>query len=258
MSDAAVLVARAGAIGALTLNRPEKRNALDSAVVDSLARGLDELASDETVRVITLRGAGNDFCAGADLAQLERIAAGADAMENLRDAQSLGAVFVQMRTTPKPIIALVRGHAVAGGAGLAAACDIVLASDDSVFAYPEVRLGFVPAMVMAMLRRSVGEKVAFELVVNSEPVFAPDALQHGLVNKVYPAVDFEHEAEQYVTGIAKHSASAVALTKRLLYGMDGMSFDEAIARGAEINALARTTDDCRAGVRKFLEKKRKE
>ena len=256
MSTDAVLIARNGAVGALTLNRPDKRNALDAAMVEGLTRGLDELANDDTVRVITLRGAGNDFCAGADLAQLERIAAGADAMENLRDAQSLGQVFIQMRNLPKPIIALVRGNAVAGGAGLAAACDIVLASDDAVFAYPEVRLGFVPAMVMAMLRRSVGEKIAFEMAVRSEPVFAPQALQSGLINQVYFATDFEREAERYVADIAKRSASAVALTKRLLYGMDTMSFEDAIARGAEINALARSTDDCRTGVRKFLDRKK--
>ena len=256
MSADAVLIARNGAVGTLTLNRPDKRNALDSATVAGLTRGLDELGSDDTVRVITLTGAGNDFCAGADLAQLERIAAGADAMENLRDAQSLGAVFIQMRNTPKPIIALVRGNAIAGGAGLAAACDIVLAGDDAIFGYPEVHLGFVPAMVMAMLRRSVGEKIAFDLVARGGRITAGEALQFGLINRVFDAARFDTDAKQYVDDLSKRSASAVALTKRLLYGMDTMSFEDAIARGAEVNALARSTEDCRTGVRKFLDKKK--
>jgi methylglutaconyl-CoA hydratase len=256
MKAAALLVARAGAIGTITLNRPDKRNALDSATVAGLQHGLDELGADDAIRVITVTGAGNDFCAGADLAQLERIAAGADAMENLRDAQSLGAVFIAMRNTPKPIIALVRGNAIAGGTGLAAACDIVLASDDASFGYPEVHLGFVPAMVMAMLRRSVGEKIAFDLVARGGRISAAEALQYGLITRVYSAQQFDSEAQQYVDDLSKRSPSAIALTKRLFYGMDTMSFEDAIMRGAEVNALARSTDDCRAGVRKFLDKKR--
>ena len=256
MSAAPVVVSRDGAVGALTLNRAEKRNALDAATVEGLKAGVAELSLDDAVRVITLTGAGQDFCAGADLAQLERIAAGADPLENVRDAQALGELFIRMRHAPKPIIALVRGNALAGGAGLAAACDLVLAADDAVFGYPEVHLGFVPAMVMAMLRRAVGEKCAFELVARGNRISAIEAQRLGLVNRVYPPADFDTESRAYVCDLATRSASALTLSKRLLYGMDGMSFDQAIARGAEINALARSTPDCRDGVRAFLEKKK--
>jgi methylglutaconyl-CoA hydratase len=257
MTDAPVLVATDGAVATITLNRPAKRNALNAAVTAGVRAAVAELSGEAEVRVIVLTGAGSDFCAGADLEQLEQLAAGAGAMENLRDAQSLGELFVQMRHAPKPIVAAVRGNAIAGGAGLAGACDIVLAADDAVFGYPEVHLGFVPAMVMALLRRSVGEKHAFELVARGERLAAHDAQSIGLLNHVYARAEFEHAVGAYVRELAQRSASALALTKRLLYGMDGMSFEAAIARGAEINALARNTDDCRDGVRRFLDRQQR-
>jgi methylglutaconyl-CoA hydratase len=257
MSEARVLVTYDGAVATLTLNRADKRNALDSAMVDGLAFALAELEHESAVRVIMITGAGKDFCAGADLAALERIAAGADALDNLGDAGRLGQLFIRMRNLPKPIVAAVRGNAIAGGAGLAGACDLVLAADDAVFGYPEVHLGFVPAMVMALLRRAVGEKVAFELVARGDRITAADAHRVGLVNRVFDASTFDDDVREYTTSLAQRSASAISLTKRLLYGMDGLSFEAAIGRGAEVNALARTTEDCRAGVRRFLEKERR-
>jgi methylglutaconyl-CoA hydratase len=254
MAEAPVVVTQDGAVATVMLNRPEKRNALDTPTVVGVKAAMAELGSDPAVRVIVLTGAGPDFCAGADLEQLERIAAGADAVANLRDAQALGDLFSQMRRLPKPVVGAIRGRALAGGAGLAAACDMVLAADDAALGYPEVHLGFVPAMVMALLRRTVGEKLAFELVARGDPVTAPDALRMGLINRVLPAADFDAEVRSWVHELATRSASALALTKRLLYGMDGLSFEEAIARGAEINALARNTEDCRVGVRRFLDR----
>jgi methylglutaconyl-CoA hydratase len=256
MSAAPVVVTRDGAVATVTLNRPEKRNALDSATIEGLRAAFAELDREHDVRVIVLTGAGRDFCAGADLAQLQRIADGAGAMENLRDAELLGALLIRMRRTSKPIIAAVRGNAIAGGAGLAGACDIVIASKDAHFGYPEVHLGFVPAMVMALLRRAVGEKVAFELVARGDRVTAEEAQRVGLVTRVVDAGSFEADVVAYAVELAQRSPSAIALTKRLLYGMDGMPFEEAVARGVEVNALARSTEDCRSGVAKFLEKQR--
>lgn len=253
---APVVVTCAGAVGSITLNRPEKRNALDSATIDGLRIALAELERESDVRVIVLRGAGPDFCAGADLAQLERIAAGADTMDNLADAQQLGDLLIRMRRATRPIIAAVHGNAIAGGAGLATACDIVLARDDATFGYPEVQLGFVPAMVMALLRRAVGEKIAFELAVRGHRFDAAEAHRLGIVNRVFAATTFDDDVHAYVADIARRSATAIALTKRLLYGLDGVSFEDAIARGAEVNAIARSTADCRDGVRRFLERKR--
>lgn len=242
-------------IATLTLNRPEKRNALNGELVDALHDALGELAADPEVRVIALRGAGSDFCAGADLAELEKIA-GMGADESLADAQRLGDLFVAFRTFDRPIVALVHGKALAGGAGLATACDLVLARGDAVFGYPEVHLGFVPAMVMAILRRKVGESRAFELAVRGGRIDAPAAERIGLVNRVFGEDEYESSVTEYLSALAATPPSAVTLTKRLLYGLDGMGFEEGIARGAEVNAVARLTPACREGVRRFLEGKR--
>lgn len=244
-------------LGMITLNRPDKRNALDDRTIAELREALQLAESDDAVRVILLRGAGPDFCAGADLAQLEGMAAGGAPLENLDDAMALGRLFLDMRRLGKPIVAAVHGHAFAGGAGLATACDLVVASDDAVFGYPEVHLGFVPAMVMALLRRALGEKMAFELVARGDRMGAAEARRIGLVNQVFAAQTFEEDALEYARELAGRSASALRLIKRLLYGMDGLSFDEAIARGAEVNVLARLTPDAREGVRRFLEQRRK-
>ncbi len=244
-----------GGVALLTLNRPDKRNALDDRTVAELAEAFDRADREPDVRVVLLRGAGQDFCAGADLAQLERIAAGTGPLENLDDAAALGELLIRMRRLSKPIVAAVHGHAFAGGAGLATACDIVLASDNARFGYPEVHLGFVPAMVMALLRRACGEKIAFELVARGDRIDAAEAHRLGLVNRIIPAATFDADAVEYARELAERSPSALRLIKRLFYGMDGASFEESIARGAEVNVLARMTEDTREGVRRFLERK---
>ena len=256
MAEAPLRSGRDGGVLTLTLNRPEKRNALNGTLVRAVRSALEQAATDDDVRVVLLRGAGSDFCAGADLAALERIAESSDPGENLRDAEEIGGLLVEMRRHPKPIIGAVHGHALAGGAGLATACDIVLAREDAVFGYPEVHLGFVPAMVMALLRRSVGEKVAMELVVRGGRIGAEEAASLGLVNRVLPEGEWDEGVAAYAADVAGRSTSAVSLIKRLLYGMDGLSFEEAIARGAEVNVLARMTPDTRTGLRRFLEKER--
>lgn len=243
-------------VGIVGLNRPRKRNALDAAMIHELGGAFTAAEGSDRVRVILLRGEGPDFCAGADLSEMEKIAATADPLENLRDAGELGALLVRMRRLRKPIVAAVHGHALAGGAGLATACDLVLASDDATFGYPEVRLGFVPAMVMALLRRSLGEKRAFELIATGEPISADRAVALGLANRVFAADGFHDAALEFAVELARRPATGLELGKRLLYGMDGVSFDESIQRGAEINALARLSDETRAGLRRFLEKQK--
>jgi len=240
-----------GGVATILLDRPEKRNALNGATVAGVTEGLVQAAADPEVRVVVLRGAGKDFSSGADLVELERIA-GLGPEANLADAASLGELFLALREHPKPVVAAVHGRALAGGAGLATACDLVLAREDATFGYPEVHLGFVAAMVMAILRRKVGEGRAFELVALGERISAGEAERLGLVNRVVPVEGWEGAVEEYARGLASRPPSAVALTKRLLYGLDGMGFREGVARGAEVNALARLTQECREGVRRFL------
>lgn len=242
-------------VATLTLNRPEKRNALNAELVQALKEALERAAGDGDVRVIALRGAGKDFCAGADLAELERIA-GLGEEENLADARALGELFTRMRTLRKPIVAVVRGRALAGGCGLATACDMVLAHEGAELGYPEVNLGFVPAMVMAILRRKVTEGRAFELVARGHRIGAEEARAMGLVNHVFPEAGFEADVERILAELAARPASAVALTKSLLYELGDLGFDDGIERGARVNVEARMSEACREGVRRFLDRGR--
>ena len=257
MSDERLLHDVADGIAAVTLNRPEKRNALDAATVEALRQAFARAEADPDVRVVLLRGAGNDFCAGADLAHMERLAATGDPLENLADAAALGDLFIEMRRLEKPIIAAVHGHAFAGGAGLATACDMVLAGAGAQLGYPEIQRGFVPAMVMALLRRLAGERAALDLVLTGRVLGAEEARALGLVNRVFADATFEQDALEYARELAARPPAALRLIKRLLYGIDGASFEEGIHRGAEVNVLARATDEAREGVRRFLERRSK-
>ena len=248
-----VLIETVESVQVLTLNRPDKRNALNDELIGALKSALEDAASDQSLRAIVIRGTGTDFCSGADLASLQRIAE-ASYEENLDDAKQLMDLFIQIRKTPVPVVAAVHGRALAGGAGLATACDIVLATRSARFGYPEVKIGFVPAMVMAILRRNIGEKIAFELSTQGFEFSAERALELGLVNYVYDDNEFEQRVAEYVSVYTKVSASAVRLTKQLLYKMDGSNFEKAILTGAETNAEARMTEDCKKGIAKFLER----
>lgn len=248
-----VLYAVEGAVALITLNRPEKRNALNDALIAALKDALRDADSQESVRAVVLTGAGADFCAGADLAALQKISE-SSITENLEDAQTLAELFALIRRVRVPVVAAVRGRALAGGCGLATACDLVLAARSARFGYPEVKIGFVPAMVMAILRRNVSEKRAFELITRGAEVSAEEAERFGLVNHVFDDDAFEADVERYVAAFERVSRSAVMLSKRLLYHMDGMTFDAALQSGVDLNAVARMTEDCRAGVARFLNK----
>ncbi len=253
--SAALLTEQTNGIAYLTLNRPEKRNALDDALVAALKKALRAADRDPEVRIIALRGAGKDFSSGADLSALRKIA-DASVMENVDDVDGLAELFLLPRQLRKPLVALVRGRALAGGCGLATACDLVLASDNAQFGYPESRIGFVAAMVMAILRRSVPEKRAFELVVRGHTLAATEAERLGLVNHVFPDHDFDEQCARFLAELAERSPSAVQLSKRLLYHTDGMGFEAALRAGADINVIARMTEDMQAGVARFLARER--
>jgi len=240
-------------IGRITLNRPDKRNALDNDIVLEFKHALASASADKNVRVVLVTGAGKDFCSGADLASLQRISA-AGVEESMDSARVMAELFVEMRRSPKPIIAAVRGRALAGGCGLATACDIILATESAQFGYPEVNIGFIPAMVMAILRRSVSEKRAFELITRGEVISAKAAAEIGMINRVFPDDQFDEAVEQYVSQLAAKSSSAVSLAKNLLYHMDGMTFETAIEAGVQLNAITRMTEDCKRGVERFLKK----
>lgn len=249
-----IRVQAAGQIGRITLARPEKKNALDRATADELAAALFAL-SESNVRVVSLEGEGPDFCAGADLQALEEML-DASREQHIEDAKALGHVFHTIRRMEKPVVALVKGRAFAGGAGLASACDIVLAREDAKFAYPEVSIGFVPAMVMTMLRRSVGEKHAFDLVSTGRVLTAAEAMDLGLVSRVFSGAEFDQATTALLEELAAASPAALAATKVLFYKLDNIGFLEGISAGIVANADARSTSDFRDGVRRFTQKRR--
>jgi len=240
-------------VARITLNRPEKRNALNAELIAAVRDSLERSAKDENVRVVLITGAGPDFCSGADLAGLDRTAE-AGVLDHIGTARHMADAFLEMRQHPRPVVAAVRGRALAGGCGLATACDLILAAESAQFGYPEVKIGFVPAMVMAILRRSVSEKRALELIVTGEIITAAQAHAVGMINRVFPDAEFEARVEDYVAALASKSASAVTLSKSLLYHMDGMTFESAIDAGVHGNALARMTEDARRGIERFVKK----
>ncbi len=242
---------RADGLGVITLARPEKKNALDRQTAVELVEALREFEQASDVRVVVIEGEGDDFCAGADLTALD--ASLDDSVDtHIDDARMLGRVFTTLRSMAKPSVAIVRGRAFAGGAGLATACDVVLAEASAQFGYPEVRIGFVPAMVMTMLRRAAGEKRAAELVLTGRIISAGEAAEIGLVSRCIPTAIFPAEVARSLEALVKASPTALGLTKRLLYRMDDLDFEQGIAAGVATNVESRATDDFRAGVRRFV------
>ena len=252
MTDRVVATVDAGVLTA-TLNRPEKKNAIDTPMIDALLDVLERADLDAGVRVVALRGAGGDFSAGMDLNEL--LASADRSVEENRDAAlRFGEIFLRMRRLPKPIVALVRGRALAGGCGLATACDLVLAAESATFGYPEVQRGFVPAIVMTLLRRTTSEKVAFDLAATGRLLGASEAAALGLVSRVYEDTDFDDQAGEVLRALAATSGSALAFTKQQFYQLDGLPFDAGIRLGADVNAVSRTTPDFRAALQAFLKK----
>jgi methylglutaconyl-CoA hydratase len=244
--------AAANGVARITLNRPDKRNAITIEMMSALSEALQRADDDGTIRVMLIRGAGKDFCAGLDLSEVLQSAE--DAPSSLTSARRLGHLYTAMRRHPKPIVAAVQGRALGGGAGIATASDLIIATESAQFGYPEVKLGFIPAIVATMLRRAVNERQAMELALTGEPLSASRALAVGLINRVYPDTEFDASVERYVAALAEQPATAMSMSKALLYQTDGMSFEASIEAGVQANVQARKTDDFKRGIERFLKK----
>jgi methylglutaconyl-CoA hydratase len=245
-------------IARVELNRPERRNALDQELLTELRDALRLSAADETVRVVLLTGAGKDFCSGMDLRTFAEDRLGNDASGDIAnfqaEARNMAGLLLDMRRHPRPIVAAVHGRALGGGCGIATAADIVLAAESAQFGYPEINIGFVPATVMAILRRLVSEKRAFELIATGAVISAGAALEYGMINRILAADTYKSDVEEFVTNLASKSESALTLSKELFYRTDAMQFEAAIEAGVDVNAFARTTEDFKRGVESFFKK----
>jgi methylglutaconyl-CoA hydratase len=249
-----VRLLRDGAVGRIIMARGPQGNVLDQQMSDDLFAALAQFEADASCRVVHLGADGDDFSLGADLDAWEKsLDAGSDA--HRAEAEAFGRVLLAIRALMKPVVCTVRGRALADGAALATACDLVLAHEDAELGYPEVRMGFVPALVMTMLRRSVGEKHAADLVLTGRIISAEEAEHIGLVSRVVPAATFDDEINATLEQISQSPATALALSKWLLYKLDSLSFEDGIAAGVVTNVEARATDDFKAGVRRAAERK---
>jgi methylglutaconyl-CoA hydratase len=241
-------------IGYITLNRPEKRNALSPEMVSELKSAFQKAEADDSVKVIVLKANGESFCAGADLTYLQNLQK-FSYEENLADSRYLKELFLQIYTLKKVVIAQVQGSAIAGGCGLATVCDFVYSAPDAKFGYTEVRIGFIPAIVMVFLLRKIGEARAKELLLTGNLITADEANRMGMVNNVVEKNLLEKEVNDLATQLINtSSAQSLALTKKMISEVQHMRLEEALDFASQQNAQARSTDDCKKGIDAFLNK----
>lgn len=238
----------------ITLDRPEKRNALSPGMVAELQQAFTQAGADPKVKVIVLKANGKAFSAGADLGYLQELQQYGPE-ENLADSNRLKELFHKIYTLPKVVLAQVEGPAIAGGCGLATVCDFVFATSDSRFGYSEVRIGFVPAIVMTFLLRKVGEARAKELMLTGTPISAERALDIGIVQYIESPLAIGEKVADFAQMLAQQcSGSAMTRTKQMMAEIQGMPLNEALDFAAHQNAEARATDDCKQGIAAFLNK----
>jgi methylglutaconyl-CoA hydratase len=240
-------------IALLTFNRPEKRNALSTSLMEEILAALFEIeASSAQAAIFT--GSGTAFCAGMDLEGLQQLAS-QSFEQNLADARRIADFFVRLYRFPKPLIAAVNGHALAGGCGIATVCDFTLAVPAAKLGYTEVRIGFMPALVLAFLVRQIGEKHARDLLLTGRVVDAAEAMRLGLVTEVVPREELLARARALAKMLADSSGANIRETKRLLLAYESAELDRQIELAIDASARIRMTEDFREGLAAFLEKR---
>ena len=242
-----------GSIALVTLNRPDKRNAISYELIDDVLRALAEIEA-SSAQVLILTGAGKAFCSGMDLDNLRSIT-GRTQEENQADSATMARLFRTLYEFPKVTIAAVNGPAIAGGCGLATLCDFTLASTEAKFGYTEVRIGFVPAIVSTFLLRQVGEKQARDLLLTGRIIDATEAFRLGLATEIVQPDALLDRARQLATSLLQNSPASLRATKRLLKRFSSDQLDREVAAAIDENARIRTTADFREGVSSFLEKR---
>jgi len=254
--DNPVLLHRDGPLLIVTLNDPKRANPLSPDMVSALSGALEEAAKDDEIRAFILHGNGRHFSAGADLAALQQVAAGGDVSQNRADSEHLAELFASLLDHGKLSIAAVHGAAVAGGCGLATACDFVIADQSVKMCYTEVKIGFIPALVSTFLTRRVSGHHARRLMLDPEMLTAAEASAIGLIDTVVDGDVLEQALEHTLRIVRKASPSALAATKRLLNQSVGMDWKSALELAAEANAKQRMHPECRRGVKSFLDTKK--
>ena len=242
-------------LGYITLNRPEKRNALNAEMVAELTSAFSKAESDPEVKIIILNAEGESFSAGADLEYLKQLQQNSFE-ENHADSQQLMKLFQKIYSLNKIVVAQIEGHAIAGGCGLATVCDFSFAVPEAKFGYTEVKIGFVPAIVMVFLIRKIGEGKAKELLFSGDLIEAQQAKEIGLINDIEFGPEIKQRVKSFALKLAKNaSADSLRLTKQMIGRVQDLEYPQALEYAAKMNAEARATADCKRGIDAFLNKK---
>ncbi|GJM30083.1 MAG: enoyl-CoA hydratase [Cyclobacteriaceae bacterium] len=242
-------------IAHITLNRPQKRNALNKEMVSLLTQRIIEANNHPEVKLVVLGARGKVFSAGADLKYLKSLQKNTYE-ENIADSGSLRDLFQLIYTLDKVVIAKVQGHAIAGGCGLASVCDLVISQPDAMFGYTEVRIGFVPAIVMVYLLRRLGEGSARELLLSGHLIDALTAKKIGLVNRVVPSESLDGAVATLAKRIIEdNSEQSMKRVKTMISKIQDLDFEAALNYAVKQNADARNSEDCKKGIQAFIEKK---
>ena len=240
----------------ISLNRPDKRNALNQELVNELIHAFESARNDFQGKVIILKAEGGVFCAGADLAYIQELQ-NYSYEENLQDSTQLKKLFHLIYTHPKVIIAQIEGHAIAGGFGLASVCDFIFSVPKAKFGYTEVKIGFVPALVLVFLIRKIGEARAKRLLLSGDLYTAEELLSTGLFHGLYEKEEIDHITFAFAQKLCdQNSTSSMQLTKEMIANVQAMGLNEALDYAASMNAKARETEDCQKGIASFLNKKK--
>ena len=239
-------------IAYLTLNRPEKRNALHPEMVDLIIKKLEEIKNQKNVKVLIISGEGKSFCAGADLSYLNDLQ-NYSVIDNENDSVKLAKMFLALYNFPKPTIAAVNGNAIAGGCGLASVCDFIIAHPtDSKFGYSEVKIGFIPAIVSIFLIKKIGQGKANKLLLTGDLITGNQAYNICLVD--YLSEDIMHESKTLAEKLIQNSSGSILLTKEMIHSISNMQVEEAVNYCVKLNTISRSTDDFQYGIKKFLNK----
>jgi methylglutaconyl-CoA hydratase len=249
-----IIYAEAQSIATITLNRPDRRNAISYELIDDLTAALKQAAG-STAQIIVLTGAGKSFCSGMDLDNLKQLT-GRTHVQNLKESEIMASLFRSLYDFPKPTIAAVNGPAIAGGTGLATLCDFTLASPEAKFGYTEVRIGFVPAIVSSFLIANVGEKRARELLLTGRVFGAEEAHKLGLVNEVVAPEQLMPRALELAAQLMENSPASLQATKKLLSGYTREQLDRQVGQAVQANGAIRQTADFKEGITSFLEKRK--
>ena len=239
-------------VGILTLNRPEKRNALNASFVEELGLKLKSLEDDNQIKVVILRANGAVFSAGADLKYLQDLQE-YSYEENLEDSRRLMQLYLQIYRSELIVIAEVAGHAIAGGCGLITVCDFVFAVDEAKFGYTEVKIGFIPAIVMVFLLRKISEAHAKEILLSGYLITAEKAREIGLINKIIDSKQIKVFTENFAKDLLRmNSANSMSMTKTMISQVQDMPLEQALELAITKNARVRESDDCKRGSEAFL------